>query len=71
MTRLSANGIEPAFETEETLVFSHSFSEKDLAKIDTFLRVQKQTGTLTVNYANGGKTRIRFVQSAANEHVKL
>jgi len=71
MTKLSSNGTEPTFETKETLVFSHVFSEKDLAKIDTFLRVQKQTGTLTINYNLGGKTRVHFVQTENNEHVKL
>lgn len=71
MTKLNHADMEPAFETAETLVYSHVFSDKDLAKIDTFLRVQKQTGTLTISYANGGKTGIRFVQSAKNQQVKL
>lgn len=71
MTKLNHTEAEPTFETAETLVYSHKFTEKDLAKIDTFLRVQKQTGTLTINYANGGKTAIRFVQSAMNEKITL
>ncbi len=71
MTKLNHAEAEPTFETAETLVYSHTFSEKELSKIDAFLRVQKQTGTLTINYANGGKTHIKFVQSAKNEKVSL
>lgn len=55
--------------TEQTLVEEHKLSEKDLCKVDAFVRGQKLTGTLRVDYANGGKTTVRFLQEFPVELV--
>lgn len=69
--KLAMNGNAPEFQTEDIVVFEHTFTEHDLQKIDTFLRLEKQTGTLRVDYFKGGKTRIRFTQGAGNKHVAI
>jgi hypothetical protein len=53
---------EIAVRTEQAVTETHTLSERDLSRIDSFIKSNKFAGTLRVDYVNGGKTRVRFVQ---------
>lgn len=53
---------EVAVKTEQALTETHTLSEHDLSKVDAFIKSNRFAGTLRVDYVNGGKTRVRFVQ---------
>lgn len=46
---------------DEEVISTHTFSTRDLSKIDAFLAASKAVGTLRIDYNMGGRTRARFV----------
>lgn len=53
---------EVAVRTEQAVMETHTLNERDLSKIDSFIKSNRFAGTLRVDYVNGGKTRVRFMQ---------